>query len=153
MKNEFLWYFQEFRAHDRSHRQSSEIYTELNRLSNELLEHGHRFDSSLITRMIKPNETIQSILCGHSEKLAIAFHFIEDRKPSTIQLTKNLRICRDCRKNNYFNCITCLHRISLVLDQSTKLIARIRQCSIIVRDANRIHHFYPNGECSCQDYF
>ncbi len=39
------------------------------------------------------------------------------------------------------------------LDQATKLIAKIRQCEIIVRDANRIHHFYPNGQCSCQDHF
>jgi hypothetical protein len=39
------------------------------------------------------------------------------------------------------------------LDRATKLIAKIRQCTIIVRDANRIHHFYPNGQCSCQDHF
>ena len=38
-------------------------------------------------------------------------------------------------------------------DRATKLIAQIRQCEIIVRDANRIHHFYTNGQCSCNDYF
>ncbi|CAF1456534.1 unnamed protein product, partial [Adineta ricciae] len=40
---------------------------------------------------------------------------------------KNLRVCGDC------------HR-------ATKLIAAIRQCEIIVRDANRIHHFHKNGQ-------
>jgi hypothetical protein len=35
----------------------------------------------------------------------------------------------------------------------TKLIAQIHQCLIIVRDASRIYHFYPNGKCSCQDQF
>ncbi|CAF4317950.1 unnamed protein product, partial [Rotaria magnacalcarata] len=44
-------------------------------------------------------------------------------------MVKNLRICGNC------------HR-------STKLIAAIRQCEMIVRDANRIHHFYKNGQCS-----
>jgi hypothetical protein len=39
------------------------------------------------------------------------------------------------------------------IDRATKLIAAIRQCEIIVRDANRIHHFYTNGQCSCNDYF
>jgi hypothetical protein len=41
----------------------------------------------------------------------------------------------------------------LYLDRATKLIAKIRQIKIIVRDANRIHHFYANGQCSCQDHF
>ncbi|CAF0915089.1 unnamed protein product [Adineta ricciae] len=124
----------QFRAHDRSHAESSEIYAELNELTKELLEHGHQFDQSWVTRTIGKNETVQSILCGHSEKLAIAFHFIRNRKPTRIQITKNLRVCGDCH-------------------QTTKLFARIRNCTIIVRDANRIHHFYPNGQCSCQDYF
>jgi hypothetical protein len=32
------------------------------------------------------------------------------------------------------------------VDRATKLIAAIRQCEIIVRDANRIHHFHKNGD-------
>ena len=40
-----------------------------------------------------------------------------------------------------------------MLDQATKLIAQIRQCDIIVRDTNRIHHFNRHGQCSCEDYF
>ncbi|CAF1610463.1 unnamed protein product [Rotaria magnacalcarata] len=123
-----------FQAHDRSHPQSDEIYAELVRLSNELKEHGHEYDSSWITRPLKNEETIESVLCGHSEKLAIAFNFIQYPRPSFIQITKNLRVCGDC------------HR-------ATKLIAKIRQCEIIVRDANRIHHFYTSGQCSCQDHF
>ena len=41
----------------------------------------------------------------------------------------------------------------VVIDQTMKLIAKIRQCDIKIRDANRIHHFTPNGTCSCQDHF
>lgn len=34
-----------------------------------------------------------------------------------------------------------------------KLIALARQCDILVRDANRMHHFNKDGTCSCNDYF
>jgi hypothetical protein len=87
-----------FQAHDHSHPRSNEIYAELDRLSNELKEHGHQYDSSWITRSLKDGETIESVLCGHSEKLAIAFNLIQRPQPSIIQITKNLRVCGDCRK-------------------------------------------------------
>ncbi|CAM4958738.1 unnamed protein product [Rotaria socialis] len=124
----------EFRAHDQSHPRSSEIYVEMEKISKELIEHGHQYDSSWITRPLDHDETIASVLCGHSEKLAIAWNFVANPNTSRIQVTKNLRVCGDC------------HR-------ATKLIAAIRQCEIVVRDANRIHHFYTNGKCSCNDYF
>ncbi|CAF5115099.1 unnamed protein product, partial [Rotaria sp. Silwood1] len=123
-----------FRAHEQTHPRSSEIYAEIEKISKELLEHGHEYDGSWITRPLNQDETIASVLCGHSEKLAIAWNFVENPNVSRIQVTKNLRVCGDC------------HR-------ATKLIAAIRQCEIIVRDANRIHHFYTNGQCSCNDYF
>ena len=44
-------------------------------------------------------------------------------------------------------------RFFIDIDRATKLIAKMRQCHIIVRDANRLHHFDPNGQCSCRDYF
>lgn len=77
---------------------SNEIYAELNRLSDELKEHGHEYDSTWVTRPLKDGETIESVLCGHSEKLAIAFNFIRNRRPSFIQVKENLRVCGDCRK-------------------------------------------------------
>ncbi|CAF4308136.1 unnamed protein product, partial [Rotaria sordida] len=92
------------------------------------------FDSSCITRQIDDEETIESVLCGHSEKLALAFNFIQRPIPTIIQITKNLRICSDCH-------------------EAIKLIAKIRQCTIIIRDTNRIHHFHSNGKCSCQGHF
>ena len=89
---------QEFRAHDHSHPSSEEIYDELKQIKDELIEHDHRFDAMWITRQLGEDETTESALCGHSEKLAIAFHFIGGRRPSFIQCTKNLRVCGDCRK-------------------------------------------------------
>ena len=67
-------------------------------ISDEIREHGHRFDPTWITRPLGDDETIESALCSHSEKLAIAFHFIGGRRPSFIQASKNLRVCGDCRE-------------------------------------------------------
>ncbi|CAF0880691.1 unnamed protein product [Adineta steineri] len=125
---------QTFRARDSSHPRFKEISNEIEKISKELLSYGHKYDSSCITRSLNENETVESVLCGHSERLAIAWNFVVNPNRSHIQITKNLRVCGDCH-------------------ESTKLIAMIRQCEIIVRDANRIHHFHKNGQCSCNDCF
>lgn len=88
----------EFRAHDRSHPQSEDIYREIDVLTKELIQFDHKFDSRWITRPISRDETIESVLSGHSERLALAFNPIQEKIPSPIQITKNLRICGDCRK-------------------------------------------------------
>ncbi|CAF0718756.1 unnamed protein product [Adineta ricciae] len=124
----------EFRAHDASHSRSDEIYREVQKISEELAAHGHEYDSSWTTRTMTEDESVASILCGHSERLAMAWNFVVNPHTKRIQITKNLRVCGDC------------HR-------ATKLIATIRQCEIVVRNANRIHHFQKNGQCSCNDYF
>ena len=72
-------------------------------------------------------------LAVHSEKLAIVFA-ISNTKPGTpIRVTKNLRICIDC------------HIV-------VKLISKITDRYIIIRDTNRFHYF-ENGVCSCGDYW
>ncbi|CAF1478225.1 unnamed protein product [Adineta steineri] len=86
-----------FRAHDQTHPRSKEIYDEVQKISKELIEYGHQYDASWITRGLNENETIESNLCGHSERLAIAWNFIENPNIRRIQITKNLRICGDCR--------------------------------------------------------
>jgi hypothetical protein len=95
-----LIFEQKFRAHDRSHPCSSEIYQELDRLTKQLIEHGYKHDESWITREIRNDETAESILCGHSERLAIGFNLIQRPIPTRIQIVKNLRICGDCREFN-----------------------------------------------------
>ena len=99
LMNYFIDFFikQKFCAHDRSHPRSKEIYDQLDRIRDQLLEHNHKYDGSWITRPLADDETIQSILCGHSERIAIAFNLIQQPIPSWIQIVKNLRICGDCR--------------------------------------------------------
>ncbi len=67
-------------------------------MSKELIEHGHQYDSTWITRELNEDETVESVLCGHSERLAIAWNFVANPNTKRIQITKNLRICGDCRK-------------------------------------------------------
>ncbi|CAM4773502.1 unnamed protein product [Rotaria magnacalcarata] len=86
-----------------------------------------------MTRSLNENETIESVLCGHSELLVIALNLIQEPAPKFIQVVKNLRVCGHCH-------------------EFTKVIAKIEQCDIVVRDANRIHHFYPNGQSKTLDY-
>lgn len=72
-------------------------------------------------------------LYTHSEKLAIAFGLIATADGTTIRIAKNLRVCGDCHT-------------------FTKVVSAIVQREIIVRDANRFHHF-KDGSCSCGDYW
>ncbi|CAF1587481.1 unnamed protein product [Adineta ricciae] len=123
-----------FRAHDRSHKQSNQIYAELERLTNELKEHGYQCDASWISRPMMNDETGESVLSGHSERLAIAYNLIQRPIPKRIQIMENLRVCGDCHT-------------------FTKWVAQVRQCTIIICDANRTHHFHPDGHCSCGDFF
>ncbi len=67
-------------------------------MSNELIKHGHKYDASWITRPLNEDETVASVLCGHSERLAIAWNFVENPNVSRIHVSKNLRVCGDCRK-------------------------------------------------------
>ena len=48
-------------------------------------------------RQLKDNETIASVLCGHSERLAIAWNFVVNPRTTEILITKNLRVCGACR--------------------------------------------------------
>ena len=64
----------------------------------EVAELGYQPDASLVTRPLREGETIASALYGHSERLAIAWNFVEKPGTERIQVATNLRMCTDCRK-------------------------------------------------------
>eukprot|EP01018_Ginkgo_biloba_P001353 Gb_22629 [translate_table: standard] len=121
-----------FLAGDRSHPQTMEIYAELEGLSRQMKEAGYVPDKRFVLKDVE-EEQKEQILCYHSEKLAIAFGIINMPPQTTIRVIKNLRVCGDCH--------TAIKFIS-------KIIAR----EIVIRDANRFHHF-KDGQCSCRDYW
>lgn len=71
-------------------------------------------------------------LCGHAEKLALAYGLLNTPAGKTLLVTKNLRMCDHCHSG-------------------TKIISKIEQREIIVKDAHRVHHF-RDGLCSCGDH-
>lgn len=78
-------------------------------------------------------EEKEDALSRHSEKLAIAYGIMKIQAPTPIRIVKNLRVCEDCHT-------------------ATKLISKVFEIELIVRDRNRFHHF-KEGMCSCMDYW
>jgi pentatricopeptide repeat protein len=117
---------------DRSHPQTDKIYAKLADLTMQMESAGYVLETTSVLHDLKEEEK-KSILSVHSEKLAIAFGLINTCAETPIRVIKNLRVCGDCHT-------------------ATKLISKIVGREIIVRDANRFHHF-KDGLCSCGDYW
>eukprot|EP01018_Ginkgo_biloba_P034749 Gb_24823 [translate_table: standard] len=121
-----------FLAGDRSHPQMEKINAELERLSGKMKVAGYVPDTRFVLNDVD-EEQKERILCHHSEKLAIAFGFINTPPGTAIRIIKNLRVCGDCHS-------------------AVKFISKIAAREIFVRDPNRFHHF-RDGRCSCGDYW
>ncbi|KAK4798197.1 hypothetical protein SAY86_030523 [Trapa natans] len=123
---------QVFRVGDKSHPRSNEIFEELEKLERRLKQAGFvpHIDSVLHDLNYEEKE---EILCNHSERLAVAYGLISTPPGTTLRITKNLRACVNCHS-------------------AIKFISKIEGREIIVRDANRFHHF-KDGTCSCGDYW
>lgn len=121
-----------FLVGDTTHPQSVEIFAMLDSLALQLKEAGYIPETQFVLHDVE-DEDKEYILCGHSEKLAIAFGLIKTCPGIPIRITKNLRVCGDCHN-------------------TIKLISKVAGREIIVRDPNRFHHF-RDGLCSCQNYW
>ncbi|XP_017976251.1 PREDICTED: pentatricopeptide repeat-containing protein At3g12770 [Theobroma cacao] len=121
-----------FFAGDESHPNRVEISQILENLRLELEASGYVPDTSCVLRDVDEPMKIR-LLWRHSERLAIAFGLLSTPAGSLIRITKNLRVCIDCHI-------------------ATKYISKVVKREIIVRDANRFHHFV-DGKCSCNDYW
>ncbi|KAK7362073.1 hypothetical protein VNO77_04173 [Canavalia gladiata] len=123
----------EFFAGDTTHPQSENIYKFVDEIEERLESIGYVPDYSGATLVDEVNDGKQNTLRLHSERLAIAFGILNSRPGMPIRVFKNLRVCNDCHK-------------------VTKLISKIYNVEIIVRDRARFHHF-KDGTCSCMDYW
>ncbi|KAK7291940.1 hypothetical protein RIF29_07506 [Crotalaria pallida] len=121
-----------FVSGDRSHSHATAIYEKLENLTSKMREIGYH--SETVTALHDVEEEEKELMVNvHSEKLAIAFGLITSEPGSEIRIIKNLRVCLDCHT-------------------ATKYISKITERVIVVRDANRFHHF-KDGICSCGDYW
>lgn len=122
----------EFLAGDLRHPRSKDIYSMLEEMNGWLKSHGYTPKTDVVLHDIGEQQKEQSLEV-HSEKLALAFGLINTSPGSAIKIVKNLRVCLDC------------HAVM-------KMISKITDRKIIMRDRNRFHHF-ENGLCSCGDYW
>ncbi|GJY47222.1 pentatricopeptide repeat-containing protein [Tanacetum coccineum] len=125
--------FHEFIVGDNTHPQSKRIYTKLNEVSEKIKLIGYEPNRSQVLQCVEEEDMQEQALHLHSEKLAIAFGLISLKKGQPIRVMKNLRVCGDC------------HTVA-------KLISKVYDREILLRDRYRFHHFKA-GDCSCKDYW
>lgn len=122
----------EFVMGDYYHPEAEKIFVKLDQMVDKLKKEGYNPKvSEVMLEMDDEEKAIQ--LLHHSEKLALAYGLIRTCPGSKIRIVKNLRSCEDCH-------------------EFMKLISKVYQRDIIVRDRIRFHHFI-NGDCSCKDYW
>ncbi|KAL7117414.1 hypothetical protein ACP275_03G070600 [Erythranthe tilingii] len=121
-----------FLVGDRQHPQHEKIYAYLKELSWKLLEAGYVPSVGSVLHDVDEEEK-EMTLRVHSEKLAVVFGIMNSAHGATIQVIKNLRTCEDCHT-------------------TVKLISKIIDREIVIRDPKRFHHF-SKGACSCGDYW
>ncbi|KAF7803289.1 pentatricopeptide repeat-containing protein DOT4, chloroplastic [Senna tora] len=115
-----------------SHPQAKRIETLLKKLRIRMKNEGY-FPNMKYALINADDMEKEVALCGHSEKLAMAFGILNLPRGSTIRVTKNLRVCGDC------------HEMARFMSKTTKR-------EIVLRDSNRFHHF-KDGVCSCRGFW
>ncbi|KAL3830581.1 hypothetical protein ACJIZ3_019383 [Penstemon smallii] len=121
-----------FSADDKSSPFSDQIYEELDKLNCKMIEEGYVPDMRWVLHDVEESEKLK-MLNHHSERLAIAFGLIFIPQGLPIKVVKNLRVCDDCHT-------------------ATKIISKITDREILVRDSVRFHLF-KDGKCSCGDFW
>ncbi|KAM0024283.1 putative DYW domain-containing protein [Helianthus debilis subsp. tardiflorus] len=121
-----------FVSGDFSHPQSEQLHRFLETLSERQKQKGYAPDTACVFHNVNEEEK-ETLLCGHSERLAIAFGLLNLPPGVPIRVAKNLRVCNDCHS-------------------ATKFISKVVEREIIVRDVRRFHYF-KDGKCSCGDYW
>ncbi|KAK9109543.1 hypothetical protein Sjap_017603 [Stephania japonica] len=112
-----------FTADDTNHPQIKDVYKTLEEVTKRL--------EDACDYMSKKSSSVSHGY--HSEKLAVAFGLMSLPSWMPIHIMKNIRICTDCH-------------------DFIKLVSHVTMRKLVVRDANRFHHF-SDGSCSCGDYW
>ncbi|CAL4914013.1 unnamed protein product [Urochloa decumbens] len=122
----------EFKAGDRSHPDTEDIYRVLLELSKRAKAEGYAPLTELVTKDVSEEEREEN-LTFHSEKLAVAYSVLKTGPGTEIMVSKNLQTCSDCH-------------------EWMKIISKVLCRVIIMRDRIRFHRF-ESGCCSCKDYW
>ncbi|KAF6133970.1 hypothetical protein GIB67_040734 [Kingdonia uniflora] len=121
-----------FTVEDRSHPRMLEIYCKVDEMMMLIKKAGYVPDRKFsLQDMDEGGKELG--LTYHSEKLAVAYGLLIVSSGVPIRIFKNLRVCGDCHN-------------------AIKMISRVFQRHIILRDTNCFHHL-REGVCSCRDYW
>nr|AYM00689.1 pentatricopeptide repeat protein [Salvia miltiorrhiza] len=124
----------EFLVGDNTHPMSKKIYSKLEEIAERVKCEGYETKKSEVLQMVEEEDMQEKALSLHSERLALAYGLIALEPPTRrIRIVKNLRVCEDC------------HSVF-------KLVSKIYDRDIVLRDRYRFHHF-KEGSCSCNDYW
>jgi pentatricopeptide repeat protein len=122
----------EFKAGDRSHPDTEDIYRLLQWLSKRAKAEGYAPLTEIVSKDVSEEEREEN-LTFHSEKLAVAYSILKTSPRTEIMVAKNLQVCSDCH-------------------EWMKIISKVLCRVIIMRDRIRFHRF-ESGCCSCNDYW
>lgn len=122
----------EFLMADSRHKHADKIYEKLEEVVSELKLVGYAPNTRSVLIDLDEEEKKEVVL-WHSEKLALCYGLMRAEKGSCIRIVKNLRVCEDCHT-------------------FIKLVSKVYEREIVVRDRTRFHH-YKDGVCSCKDYW
>lgn len=121
-----------FMAGNTSFTGSKQMQNMWRRLEEKIRKIGYKPNTDSALHELAEDEKIE-VLRGHSEKQAICVGLLRTSKGETLRINKNLRICVDCHN-------------------AAKLISKVVEREIVIRDNKRFHHL-RNGCCSCGDYW
>lgn len=121
-----------FTVGDKMHPHMRVINAMLEWLHRKINKAGYVPNVNVVLHDVEEDQK-EHFLWTHSERLALAFGLVRTPFGSPISIIKNLRICPDC------------HAV-------IKLISKVVNREIVVRDMNRFHHF-EYGICSCGDFW
>ncbi|XP_057859605.2 pentatricopeptide repeat-containing protein At1g09410, mitochondrial [Cryptomeria japonica] len=117
---------------DKIQSEMPEILSEAQQPSGQIKEVGYELKTNSVVHD-DDDKGGKDILYHHSAKLAIAYGLLNTPRGMPIRIAKNVRVCDDCHS-------------------ATKIISKIFERQIFVRDAKRVHYF-KDGQCSCGDYW
>lgn len=122
----------QFLVCDIAHPRIKDILLEWDEIESRIRLEGYVPDKKAVLLNIDEEEK-EDALARHSEKLAIAFVLLSTEEGMPVRVVKNLSVCSDCH-------------------QVTKLISKVYNREIVVRDRTQFHLF-KGGSCSCNDYW
>eukprot|EP00246_Nothoceros_aenigmaticus_P004729 TRINITY_DN163_c0_g1_i1.p1 TRINITY_DN163_c0_g1~~TRINITY_DN163_c0_g1_i1.p1 ORF type:complete len:328 (-),score=68.69 TRINITY_DN163_c0_g1_i1:470-1453(-) len=111
----------------------SDVSFRLRRLNFRLKEEGGLVPHTQLVLKGVSEAAKEATLCGHAEKLALAYGLLNTADGTPLLVTKNLRMCNDCHS-------------------ATKIMSKLERRDIVVRDAHRVHRFM-DGSGSCGDMY